>query len=265
MSSVRSKVKTQAPASGEFELDQHFIIDPGVAEKLVDAAQISKDDTVLEVGAGTGNVTAMLAEKAKKVYAIEKSPRFLPMLMNIKGNIEVIQGNAVDIEFPVFDRLVSNVPFSISEALIQKLIRYDFRLASLILPGGFVKRLLAQKGDAEYSLLSLKSSLFFDIEVVGRLEKKAFDPEPRVVPWIIRLQPKQKSNIELILRCMVCRPGSKVKNSLREAVTEMLHVTKNEARARLASLPADLADRRVYTLSLDDVERIMESLEHEQG
>lgn len=264
MSSAQSKVKIQAPASGEFELDQHFIIDPDVAERLVDAAQISKYDTVLEVGAGTGNVTVMLAAKAKKVYAIEKSPRFLPVLRKIKGNVEVIPGNAVDIEFPVFDRFVSNVPFSISEALIRKLIRYDFRLASLILPGGFVKRLLAQKGDAEYSLLSLKSNLFLDIEVVERLEKKAFNPEPRVVPYIIKLQPKQKNEVELILCGMMCRPGGKVKNALREAVTEALHVTKKEARARVASLPADLADKRVYTLTLADVERIMENLDHEQ-
>ena len=99
------------------------------------AAELKSEDVVLEIGAGIGNLTERLARKAKKVIAIELDPALVNILhdrFDNVGNIEIIAGDALKVDFPEFDKVVSNLPYSISSEITFKLLRHKFKLGILM-------------------------------------------------------------------------------------------------------------------------------------
>ena len=120
----------------EATLDEQQLIDAGVITALIDASGLNLEDTALEIGPGAGNITVELAKRAKKVYAVEKNPKFLSLLkVRLEGsNVEVILDDALTIYLPQFDVLVSNLPYAIIEAVMQRLKYLPFRAASLLVP-----------------------------------------------------------------------------------------------------------------------------------
>ena len=117
-------------------LGQHFLINGFVADREINIANISKNDTVLEIGPGKGILTTRLAEKAKKVIAIEIDKYLVNLLLKkVPENVEIILGDALKIDFhelPKVDKIVSNIPYQISSPLTFKLLNYNFRLAVLM-------------------------------------------------------------------------------------------------------------------------------------
>ncbi|HIJ97577.1 TPA: hypothetical protein H1009_00650, partial [archaeon] len=93
------------------KLDQHFIIDGRILKREVDYAAVTFEETVLEIGPGIGTLTKYLANSAKKVMVFKKDKIFEPFLKEIP-NTEVIIGDALKIEFPACDKILSNVPYS---------------------------------------------------------------------------------------------------------------------------------------------------------
>ena len=110
--------------------DQHFLIDDSVLEREVDYAGITQEDTVLEIGAGPGVLTEKIAAKAGKVVVIEKDARFKPILDTLPG-VEVIIGDALEVEWPEFNKFLSNLPYTISSPLTFKLLEKSFDVAVL--------------------------------------------------------------------------------------------------------------------------------------
>src|SRR3972149_3378033 len=95
-------------------LDEQQLVDQGVVELLISAAEIEKRDTVLEVGSGVGNITSSLTGKADRVVAVEKNPKFIPILRERFGNLpnfDLILGDALRVQLPRFDKVVSNLPY----------------------------------------------------------------------------------------------------------------------------------------------------------
>ncbi len=119
------------------DADQHFMIDEKILKKIVSSAKIKSDDVVLEIGAGIGNLTKLLAKKAGKVYAIEKDESLSIALKEETrefGNVELIFGDALKTVTPPYNKLVSNLPYQICEALLQKLTPTEFKLAVICVP-----------------------------------------------------------------------------------------------------------------------------------
>ena len=101
---------------------------------------------MFEIGAGIGNLTERLARKAKKVIAIELDPSLVNVLhdrFNKIENIEIIQGDALKIDFPEFDKVVSNLPYSISSEITFKLLRHKFKLGILMYQYEFAVRMVS--------------------------------------------------------------------------------------------------------------------------
>src|SRR4030042_4572973 len=95
--------------------DQHFLIDEKVIDRIIRYAELDGKETVLEIGAGTGNLTKNLAKNAANVIAIESDHRLVEVLDDLSlTNVKVIHGDALQVEFPRFDKVVSNLPYSIS-------------------------------------------------------------------------------------------------------------------------------------------------------
>jgi 16S rRNA (adenine1518-N6/adenine1519-N6)-dimethyltransferase len=180
-------------------LDQQHLVDDRLLEEMIDLADIRNTEIVLEVGAGCGTITEPLAKRAEKVYAIEKSQKFLPVLkdkLENYRNVQIIIGDAMNIEFPRFDKIISNLPYSICEGLMQKLVHHDFRVAVFIVPLSFARKIAANPDDPTYSKFTLMISFFYDVKIGEIIEPDAHLPAPKVYTALTRLTPKIGSDLK---------------------------------------------------------------------
>jgi len=250
--------------------DEQHIVKADIISRMIDAAEVGTDDTVLEVGAGAGNITLCLAERARRVYAVEKNPKFLPILMERlrdHRNVEIIEGDALIIELPKFDKVVSNLPYSISEAFIQRLMGERFKAASILVSASFARILLADEGDAEYSKLTFTSNLFFDVGLVEEVPPSAYYPEPDTSTNLLILRPRQASSpAEAIMKGVILRGDKKLKNALVDAVIDAhseycTPSTRRAARKYTEGLETGMeAEARVARLPLRSLESIFSEL-----
>jgi len=250
------------------ELDEQQLVDAIVIERLVRAAGVSKQDTVLEVGAGCGNITMALAEAAGRVLVVEKKEKFFPILEERTApfdNVDLIHGDALQIRFPPLTKVVSNLPYSICEAMLRRLTRLRFEKASLIVPESFADTVTSEPGDRHYSRLTLVASAFFEILKIGDLEQGSYYPPPGVTTRLITLEPHEAEDYgQELLRQLVLREKMKLKNALRESLIAASRrfpgpSTKREAKEFIASMGLDnsLLDRRMARTSLSDLESVL--------
>jgi 16S rRNA (adenine1518-N6/adenine1519-N6)-dimethyltransferase len=211
------------------EKDQHFMVDRKLVKEIVDFADVGKRETVLEIGPGTGVLTKELAERAGQVIAVEKDRRFLSILhkeLKSKPNTKILLQNALRMHLPHFDKLVSNIPYAISEPLLKKLINLRFKSAVITVPRGFAERLTARPGLPKYGHVSIIAPAFFKIEILKSIEPSAFEPQPRVKSAVIKLTPILRSELQhnkqlLLVRHLFEQGDKKVKNALSEAFTRV--------------------------------------------
>ncbi|GJX05368.1 ribosomal RNA small subunit methyltransferase, mitochondrial [Tanacetum coccineum] len=128
---------------------QHLLTNPRIIDSIVRNSGVGPEDTVLEIGPGTGNLTMKLLEVAKKVYAVEVDKRM----------VEIISKDALKADFPEFDLVVANIPYCISSPLVAKFVfgGYKFRSATLLVQKEFATRLLANPGDSEFNRLAVNA------------------------------------------------------------------------------------------------------------
>lgn len=245
--------------------DKHFMVDKNILKEMVSFAKIKKDDIVLEIGAGKGNLTKELSKVCKKVIAIESDRAFKNNLKKIP-NTYVIIGNALSIlkrKSLYFNKIVSNIPYSISEALIRELTEKNFDLAVLTVPKKFAYRLSAKPNEPLFSKLSIITQLFFNIQIVKELKKDVFEPKPKTNSVIIKLLPKPDSLVQDVFR----REKMKVKNAIREALCKYKELTKNQARKIIKRLKINnnVLNKKIAELNKKEVQIIIESLKQENS
>lgn len=180
---------------------QYFLIDDAVVARLVEYAGVERGDVVLEIGAGGGSITEKLANKAKKVYAVEKDKALCETLRaqyeNTKSkaevNVKVIEGDIMKIELPEFDKVVANIPFSLSSPITYKLLLHSagFGLAVLLYQKEFAQKMIAKPGSSLYGRLSVITQALADIEILEFVHRDAFYPSPPVKTAMVRLKEKE--------------------------------------------------------------------------
>ncbi|RLN33886.1 ribosomal RNA small subunit methyltransferase, mitochondrial-like [Panicum miliaceum] len=178
---------------------QHLLTNPRVLDAIARRAAIGPGDAVLEVGPGTGNLTArLLASPVSRVAAVEIDPRMVEAVtaraaaLGLADKLTVIAGDAVEVEFPEFDVCVANIPYGISSPLIAKLLfsAYRFRTATLLLQKEFARRLAATPGDGEYNRLAANVRLVADVRLLMDVSKRDFVPMPRVDSSLVEIRPR---------------------------------------------------------------------------
>ena len=177
-----------SPAKG---MGQNFLIDDRVAERQIGFARLSKGDTVLEVGPGLGVLTRRLAEQAGKVYAIEMDRKLAAYLRTeLPENVELIEGDALEVPFPRFDKFVSNLPYSISSPIIFKLLEHDFSRAVVMLQKEFADRMVAAPDTDDYSRLTVNVYYRAECRILEKVPRSRFWPSPKVDSAVVELIPR---------------------------------------------------------------------------
>lgn len=172
-------------------MGQNFLIDDRVAERQVEAAGIAPNDVVLEVGPGLGVLTEKLAERAKKVIAIEMDRKLASILEPaLPENVELVVGDALEVPFPRFDRFVSNLPYSISSPIIFKLLDHEFRKAVVMLQKEFADRMVAAPDTDDYSRLTVNVYYRAECRIIEKVPRSRFWPAPKVDSAVVELVPR---------------------------------------------------------------------------
>jgi 16S rRNA (adenine1518-N6/adenine1519-N6)-dimethyltransferase len=169
---------------------QHFLVDAGVISRLVDYAELRSTDRVLEIGPGTGNLTRVLAERAGSVYAIEVDPALAEDLRGRFANVEVIRGDALKVELPRCNKIVSNLPYQISSQITYRFLKRPFDLAVLMYQKEFAQRMLALPGQELYGRLGMAVGCLCRAEILEPVPRSAWRPVPQVDSVLVRLRPR---------------------------------------------------------------------------
>ena len=181
-------------------LGQNYLIDDFKRKKIIDYANLAKEDTVLEIGPGIGTLTIELAKRSKKVIAIEQDPTIFNILkkrLEKEGidNVELINGDAVKVDFPDFNKIVSNLPYQISSPISFKFLNHKFDLAILMYQKEFADRMNGKVGSKQYSRLSAMLYFKADIKFLTKVSPESFIPSPKVDSAVIELKPKKIESI----------------------------------------------------------------------
>ncbi|MGB9936412.1 MAG: 16S rRNA (adenine(1518)-N(6)/adenine(1519)-N(6))-dimethyltransferase RsmA [Methanobacterium sp.] len=247
---------------------QNYLIDSNILQKIVNFADLSFKDTILEIGAGIGTLTIPLSQKAGKVIAIEQDAKIAEVLkkrlseLNI-SNVEVLTADATKIEFPAFNKVVSNLPYKISSPITFKILEHDFDFAILMYQLEFAERMVAKPGESNYSRLSLMMHFCADVEMLFGVSKNCFFPPPKISSAVIKLVPKNEDIEEFFIRtsrALFQHKKKKVRNSLLNSFHEIADVDKKEAKEIVSKIDENLLKERVVTLEPEKVKMISEQL-----
>lgn len=253
---------------------QHHVIDPSLLERIVGYAAISKKDEVLEIGAGIGNLTRLLAERARKVIAVERDGRFVKILrerLRSYPNAKIVHDDVLQLKLPKFDKVVANLPYGISSDVTFMLLDYDFELAVLMYQWEFAERLIASPGSNDYGRLTVNVYYRADVEMLEKVLPSAFLPKPKVFSAVVRLRPREppfKVTDEKIffdvVRALFQHRRQKVRNALYHSFGQVfpdMKLPKDQRRKLLdEKLPKEFANVRVMDLEPEKFGMIADNL-----
>jgi 16S rRNA (adenine1518-N6/adenine1519-N6)-dimethyltransferase len=245
---------------------QNFLVDETYIRKIVEAVAPSGDDLVIEIGPGRGALTQMLLEKAGKVVALELDRDLHPFLTREFGpieNFELIDGDALNFDFAALAakhskkaKIVANLPYNISTAILQRLIdqRQGFSEMVLMFQREVVERITAPPGSGERGFLTVWVEAYLDAEHLFDVPPRAFRPSPKVHSSVARLMPKDEAGIRIgdprrfrkLVSAGFAQKRKTILNNLKN-VAEMV----GDAVALLDSAGID-PKRRAETLTLDE-------------
>jgi 16S rRNA (adenine1518-N6/adenine1519-N6)-dimethyltransferase len=253
---------------------QHHVIDPSLLERIVGYADVSKKEVVLEIGAGIGNLTRLLAERARKVIAVERDGRFVKILRErLRGypNIKIVHDDVLQLKLPKFDKVVANLPYGISSDVTFMLLDHDFELAVLMYQWEFAERLIASPGSNDYGRLTVNVYYRADVEMLEKVLPSAFLPQPEIFSAVVRLRPRESpfkvtdENMFFdVVRALFQHRRQKVRNALYHSFGQVfpdMKLQKDQRRELLDNkLPKEFADVRVMDLEPEKFGMIADNL-----
>lgn len=242
---------------------QNFLIDSSVLEKIVAAADVSREDQILEVGAGTGVLTRELARRAERVVAVELERDMLALLEKITAhlqNVELIARNLLFLDSTqVFGqapyKLVANLPYYITAPTFRHFLESANppRLMVVMVQYEVAQRIIAQPGDL--SLLAVSIQFYGKPRIMAQVPAQAFYPAPKVDSAILRVDIGEQPTLTQTERdsfFRVVQAGfSERRKQLHNSLSHGLHRKSEEVRAWLAAAAID-PSRRAETLSIDE-------------
>jgi 16S rRNA (adenine1518-N6/adenine1519-N6)-dimethyltransferase len=220
---------------------QHYMIDKRLIEFIVKSADLRPSDVVLEIGYGKGALTKELSKKCRVIAVDVEENRF------DAKNVTFVHGNILKLfdelsEKHKFNKMVSNIPYNISEPLMKLLFKH-LELESIILTVGknFADLLLRKD-----NRIGVIANHLYIIESLKSVSPKAFFPQPRVDSVVLRITPRKTNSINSIYRKLVLLDDVKLKNALEKILVDK---TKKEVRALTTN---QLFNKKLYELSNEE-------------
>ncbi|HVL48708.1 MAG TPA: 16S rRNA (adenine(1518)-N(6)/adenine(1519)-N(6))-dimethyltransferase RsmA [Candidatus Thermoplasmatota archaeon] len=227
-------------------LGQHFLTDARVAERAVRHADVGPDDVVLEIGPGRGILTRALAAKARRVVAVELDRDLADVLAGEAiPNVEIVKGDALEVDLPKVDKIVANLPYQISSPVTFRLLDHPgWSVAVLMYQREFAERLVAKPATDAYGRLSVHATYRARCEIVERVPPGVFFPPPKVESALVRVRPRAEpafpvADEGLFLRLVAAAFTQRRKtlaSGLRHA-SHLLEVDEAALKPLLADLP----------------------------
>ena len=250
-------------------LGQNFLIDPHILDRIVDAADIDPNKTVLEIGPGLGSLTRILAQYAACILAVEIDQRMISPLQDILAEypaVHIIQGDILKVNINELINLysprdssgylvVANIPYYITSALIRNLLELAQPPLRIILTiqVEVAERICAQPG--KMNLLALSVQVYGQPQIITKIPADAFFPIPRVDSAVVRVDSYTSplippENIKLFFR--LAKAGfSQKRKTLRNTLSAGMHWDTRTAENILRGVNIDPM-RRAETLNLDE-------------
>lgn len=176
-------------------LGQNFLVDENILKKILTAAQITKDDVILEIGAGLGALTSKLVERAKKVYAYELDGtlyRYLKEKFASFSNIHLFNEDILSADLPHHNKVVSNIPYTITGPILEKVFYNSSPpIGTLIIEKSLADRIFFQKTYKNFSRISINFNAFMIPTQKVSISPNAFFPSPKIELSMIKAVPRK--------------------------------------------------------------------------
>lgn len=262
-------------------LGQHFLRDPRTIQRIIEALAPKAEETIVEIGPGTGALTSALVESAARVIAVEFDSKLAPLLSERfagLANFRLVMADALTTDFCAeilpapTARLVANLPYNISTAILQRLIaqRECFEEMVLMLQREVVERLLAPAGTTDRGFISVLVEAYCEAEKLFDVAPGAFRPPPKVWSSVMRLTFRSRINTEVTDHKLLWETVSAgfaqkrktILNNLRQASGRLQEVLKRNGGASIVLCRAEVdLKRRAETLTLEEWGRIVRAIE----
>jgi len=186
-------------------LGQHFLIDRNIANIIISSADLKKEDTVLEIGAGRGELTEYLC-KICNVIAVEIDKNLYNILrekFQTFNNIRIIQNDILKIKFEELKvnkvKVIGNIPYYITTPLIFKLIENKeyLDICLLMVQKEIAKRIVSKSGSKDYGVLSIMTQCYVEPKIIKIVSKNCFYPKPKVDSAIIKFSVMDKPRYDI--------------------------------------------------------------------
>ncbi len=232
--STIKKILSENNLYAQKSFGQNFLTNQGVLKKIIETAEITEQDLIIEVGPGLGVLTNELIKNAKKVISIEKDKKLIPVLEKnfpSSNNLEVINQDALEFKVPNEDyKVVANIPYNITSPLINHFLQAENKPKTLTL---LVQKEVAEKicDKTIAYVLNLQVRLFADSKLIQKVKPGSFMPAPKVDSAVIHLITKNKKHPEYIptenaikilkiAKMAFSKKRKKLSNSLKSLLTE---------------------------------------------
>lgn len=278
--SETKKIMKHYNISANKKLGQNFLIADDVVEKIIEAAEISEEDLIIEIGPGLGTLTKLLLENAGKVICIELDERMLKILQDrfaLYQNFEVIHEDILNINLKELIeknkienikkvKVVANLPYYITTPIIMKLLEEKLEIESItvMVQKEVADRLVAIPGEKETGAITYTIAYYTNAKKVVNVENTSFIPAPEVNSAVIKLDVLNKPKIEVknegkLFKLIKTAFSQKRKTLLNALTNSNLYGTKEEIEEVLKSLNIDLKIRG-EKLSLEEYGILSEKL-----
>ncbi len=237
-------------------LGQNFLFDAEILGSIVSAACLSPEDTVVEIGPGPGRLTRLLADRAKKLIAIELDPDLFERLRGdfiAYANVEIMQGDALQFPFETIGpfKVVANIPYYITTPIIFRLLQARPLLQSMTLTiqKEVARRIVARPGGKDYGVLSIGTQFHAEPELTRIIPKEAFRPVPKVDSAVVHMTIRPAPAVAVSDERLFFRIVKTAFSQRRKTLANSLKSLHQDIREILVSAGID-PGRRPETLSL---------------
>ncbi len=247
-------------------LGQNFLYDPSILTRIIDVAELSPDDTVVEIGPGPGRLTRMLAEVVQKVIAVELDQdlyeRLRAELIGYR-NIELIHGDALKYSYEGIGRfkVVANIPYYITTPIIFRLLeaRKNLETMTLTIQKEVAERIAASPGGKDYGVLSIMVQYHARPEMKFIIPKEAFRPEPKVDSAVLHIRLLERPSVPVRDEKMFFRVVRTAFSQRRKTLSNSLKGFGADIKELLTAAGID-PGRRPETLRLEEFAVLADTL-----